>query len=236
MRRMIIPALALALAAAPAMLEAQTPRPDRPGMQRGAMGMRGQVMADPAARVLAQREALGLTAAQVSQLEQIRAQTGARNQPLRQQLQSAMPAGNRQQARQRAADLTPEQRAQRRAEMEARRQQMQTASPEERQRMREQMRAERQARREEMRAQRQQQLTPEQRARQEERRAGLQQRMETLRPIMQQLQESNQQARREVEAVLTEEQKTRLRELQPQRGNRPERAQPGQRGQRRGGR
>jgi hypothetical protein len=232
MRRIMIPALAVALAAAPAVLEAQTPRGERTAP--GAQGMRG-IALNPAARVLQQREALGLNAAQVSRLEQLQRQTEERNQPLVQQLQAARPnvtPAQRQQMRERMQQVTPEQREQLRQRMQEQRAEL---TPEQRQQMqarREQMRNATPEQRERLRAEMQAQLAPEQRAQMEERRAQMEQRraemqrqltperrarMEAVRPVMQQLRESNELARRDVQAVLTAEQQARLRELTVQR-------------------
>lgn len=235
MRRFILPILALSIAAAPAALEAQTPRPERGQFQ--AFG-RGPM--NPAEQVLQHRDALGLTAEQVARLQQLQAQFTTQNQPLLAQLQAARPglgergergargqrteeqrAQMRQRAEARLAQLTPEQRAR----IEQRREQMRNATPEQRQQMREEMRRE-------MR-QRVDSLTPEQRAEarrklQAERGArGAQGRreltaeqraqVEALRPVMQQLRQNHDQARQQVRAVLTAEQVTRLEQLMQQR-------------------
>jgi Spy/CpxP family protein refolding chaperone len=229
MRRAFIPFLALTLAAAPLALEAQTPRAQRGPFGAG-IGAHGPVAANPAARVLEHRDALGLSLDQVRQLQQLQAQIETRNQPLVDQVRAARPPVDRDRIRQRAAQMTPGQREQMRAQMEARREQMQHATPEQREQMRAQMRAQMEARREQM-----QHATPEQR---EQMRQEMQarrgsggaaamrqptpeqrERMEALRPVMQQLHESAQQARRDVQAVLTAEQQAKVRELQAQRGS-----------------
>jgi Spy/CpxP family protein refolding chaperone len=234
MRRAFIPVLALTLIAAPLALEAQTP-----GAQRGPFGAGirapgpvavNPAAANPAARVLEHREALGLSPGQVGQLQQLQAQIEQRNRPLIDQVRTARPLADRDQIRQRAAQMTPAQRAQMRAQMEARRDRMQNATPEQRA----QHRTEMEARREQMRN-----ATPEQREQMRaQMREGMQarrgaggtaatrqptpeqrERMEALRPVMQQLRESLQQARRDVLAVLTTEQHAKLRELQARRGS-----------------
>jgi Spy/CpxP family protein refolding chaperone len=240
MRRLMLPVIALSLAAAPAVTEAQTPRAQRSAAEGHGPWLAG---GNPAARVLQHRETLGLTAAQVQQLEQLQQQITQRNEPLLQQLQAVRPAGRasgaqlaperreqmQQRMQERQAQLTPEQRER----MQALREQMRAASPEQRAELRERM----QAHMRELHA-----VTPEQREQlrqqMEQRRAERQQptaeqraRMDALRPVMQQLHASNEQARRDVEAVLTAEQQTRLRELAPQRAGewRERRGTPGER-------
>jgi Spy/CpxP family protein refolding chaperone len=242
MRRLMLPVIGLSLAAAPAMTEAQTPRAQRSAAEGHGPGL--MIGGNPAARVLQHRETLGLTAAQVQQLEQLQQQITQRNEPLLQQLQAVRPAGSpargaeraperreqmQQRMQERQAQLTPEQRQR----MQALREQMRAASPEQRAELREQM----QAQMRELRAQ----VTPEQheqaRQQMEQRRAERQPaperraQMEALRPVMQQLRASHEQARRDIEAVLTTEQQTRLRELAPQRAGewRERRGTPGER-------
>jgi Spy/CpxP family protein refolding chaperone len=243
MRRLMLPVIALSLAAMPAMTEAQTPRAQRSAAE--GHGPRLMIGGNPAARVLQHREALGLTAAQVQQLEQLQQQITQRNEPLLQQLQAVRPTGSpargaqraperrdqmQQHMQERQAQLTPEQRER----LQALREQARDASPEQRAQLRAQM----QEQMRELRAQ----VTPEQREqvrqRMEQRRAERQQptaeqraRMDAVRPVMQQLRASNQQARRDVEAVLTAEQQTRLRELVSQRTGewRERRGTPGER-------
>jgi Spy/CpxP family protein refolding chaperone len=246
MRRMILAVTALALAAAPAMTQAQTPRPERGGMMGG---MRGPMVAqgalgNPAARVLEQREALALTSAQVRQLQQLAAQHEARTQPLIEQLQASRPGTTARGAMGRGgAQLTPEQREQMRSQMQERREQMRQATPERREQMqerREQMRQATPEQREQMRTQ----MQAEMKAQREQRAAAianpeLRAHIQALQGIMEQLQQSRQQARQEVVAVLTAEQHAKLQELQAQRGARMWQgmgARPwGQQGPRRGG-
>jgi hypothetical protein len=107
MRRIILPLIALSLAVVPAAVEAQTPR-----AERGQSVQRGMAWANPAARVLAYRETLGLSLEQVRQLQQIEAQLAQRNQQLAEELRAAAPAFRGAfQAGRGAAALTPEQRA-----------------------------------------------------------------------------------------------------------------------------
>jgi hypothetical protein len=218
MRRMMIPVVALSLVAVPFMAEAQTPRPER-GMMGGMPGpMAAQgATANPAARVLEQREALALTSAQVRQLQQLEAQHEARTQPLIEQLQTMRPGllgrgapmarGAMQmtpEQREQMRQMTPEQREQMRGQMQERREQMRQATPEQREQLRAQMQ-------EQMKALREQRAAgiadPELRAQ-----------MQALQPLVEQLQQSHQQARSEVQAVLTAEQRVKLQELQVQRG------------------
>jgi Spy/CpxP family protein refolding chaperone len=242
MRRMILAVTALALAAAPAMTQAQTPRPERGGMMGG---MRGPMVAqgalgNPAARVLEQREALALTSAQVRQLQQLAAQHEARTQPLIEQLQASRPGTTARGAMGRGgAQLTPEQREQMRSQMQERREQMQERR-EQMQERREQMRQATPEQREQMRTQ----MQAEMKAQREQRAAAianpeLRAHIQALQGIMEQLQQSRQQARQEVVAVLTAEQHAKLQELQAQRGARMWQgmgARPwGQQGPRRGG-
>jgi periplasmic protein CpxP/Spy len=228
MRRMMIPLMALSVAAAPVMAQAQTPRPERGmmGGMRAPLAAQG-ALANPAARVLEQREALALTSAQVLQLQQLEAQHEARTQPLIEQLQAVRPGllGRAGQMGRGATQMTPEQREQMRAQMQERREQMRQATPEQREQLRAQMQ-------EQMKAQREQRAAgianPELRAQ-----------LQALQPLVEQLQQSHQQARREVQEVLTAEQHAKLQELQAERaarmgqrmGDRPS----GQRGPRRGG-
>jgi hypothetical protein len=210
MRRIMIPVLALTLAAAPAAVEAQT----APRGERAQMAARMGGMGNPAERVLRQREALGLTAAQVAQLEQLQAEFATRNAPLLEQLRAARPAAAER------GQPTDEQRQQ----MRQRREQMAQMTPEQRQQLRDRMA----------------QMTPEQR--QQMRRKGqaagaspeARARMETLRPVMTQLRQNHQDARQQVRAVLTAEQATRLQELAQRRDGRgrPDGARRGMRGPR----
>ncbi|HSJ08118.1 MAG TPA: hypothetical protein VK936_15540 [Longimicrobiales bacterium] len=236
MRRVIFSILALTLALAPTVVEAQTPRAERG--ERGQFGMRAGGIGNPAERVLRQREALGLTAEQVSRLEQLQAQFRTQNEPLLEQVRAVRPAMGqgevRERMRARMEAMTPEQRAQaeaRRAEMQQRREQMARATPEERQAMREQMRAE-------MR-ERGGQMTPEQRGVMRERMQGaranpeVRARMEALRPVVEQLRTNHAAQREQVQAVLTAEQIQRLQQMRPDRTQRP--ADRPRQGMRRGG-
>jgi len=245
MRRMVFPMMVVSLAMLPAALEAQTH-----GGQRGAEGARAQVRAhagmaarigqgaDPVARLLAQREALGLTSDQVHQLEAVRTRLQAQNQPLAEQLQAArgqfggerplagrpgMMAQRGQRMQQRGATMTPEQRA----EMQARMQQRGAA-------MTPEQRAEMQARMQQRGAT----MTPEQRA---EMQARMQQRMSevrgerserpqiseeqraqvaALRPVAAQLHANQAQARADIMSILTTEQRVLLQDQQRTRAGR----------------
>jgi DNA-binding MarR family transcriptional regulator len=199
MRRLTIPAITLAMTLAPAVLTAQTPE------QRGPRGPFGGA---PVERIIQQREQLGLTDQQVTELRRIQTELQEKNRPLIAQIQAARPA------------VTPEQREQmrqRRQQPGARaalpdsmRQRMQQMTPEQRAQMRERM----------------QQMTPEQR---EQMREGMRQRPgrpatamprsmpAELQPVMQQVRENTQEAARRVQAALTEEQRAKLRELRPAR-------------------
>jgi hypothetical protein len=222
MRRVIFPLIALSIAAAPVAVEAQTP-----GAQQE---QRGPGIMNAAERVLQHRDALGLTAEQVSRLQQVQAQFAAQNQPLIERVRAARPAGAQRERRQltdgqraetrqrmerRMEQLTPEQRE----AMRQRREQLRNATPEQRQQMREEMR------------QRAEQLTPEQRQqlrqradstraeRMRQRAVTPEQRaqMEALRPVMEELRRNQQQTREQVHAILTAEQQARLRELNVKR-------------------
>jgi hypothetical protein len=211
MRRLIFPIIAVAIAAAPLALEAQTPR-----AERGQAGMRAGGVGNPAERVLRHREALSLTADQVRQLEQLQARFAAENRPLLDQVRAVRPEFGQREAREgmrpRAERLTEEQREQ----LRQRREQMAQASPEERAALRAELR-------EEMR-QRAAARTPEERQEMRERMRGaranpeVRAQMDALRPVMQQLRENHTQAREQVQAVLTTEQTAKLRELWGQRG------------------
>jgi Spy/CpxP family protein refolding chaperone len=221
MRRVTLSILALTLALAPAVVEAQTPRAERG--ERGQFGMRAGGIGNPAERVLRQREALGLTAEQVSRLEQLQAQFRTQNEPLLEQVRAVRPAmgqgESRERMRARMEAMTPEQRAEaeaRRAEMQQRREQMARATPEERQAMRDQQRAEMRERMQGARA------NPEVRAR-----------MEALRPVLEQLRTNHAAQREQVQAVLTAEQIQRLQQMRPDRTQRP--ADRPRQGTRRGG-
>lgn len=216
MRRLIFPIIAVAMAAAPLALEAQTPR-----AERGQAGVRAGGVGNPAERVLQHREVLNLTADQVRQLEQLQARFAAENQPLLDQVRAVRPEFGQREARQgmrprgmrpRAERLTEEQRDQ----LRQRREQMAQASPEERAALRAELR-------EEMR-QRAQARTPEERQEMRERMLAARSnpearaQLEALRPVIQQLRENHTEAREQVQAVLTAEQTAKLRELWIQRG------------------
>lgn len=219
MRRLMIPVIALSIAAVPAVLEAQQPRGqrgERPA-HAGAIGMRGPAAMNPAARVLEHREALGLSLDQVRRLQQIEEQVRQRNEPLLQQLQAARPAGAgidraqmRQRMEQRRGQVTPEQRAQLRQRMEQRREQV---TPEQREQARQQM--------EQRRQERLAQLTPEQRAQMEARRQEMQARMEQFRNATpEQRAQLREQARAEMaerRAQVTPEQRAQMRQQMEQR-------------------
>jgi hypothetical protein len=191
MRRVTLSILALTLALAPAVVEAQTPRAERG--ERGQFGMRAGGIGNPAERVLRQREALGLTAEQVSRLEQLQAQFRTQNGPLLEQVRAVRPSmgqgESRERMRARMEAMTPEQRA----EMRERGGQM---TPERRAEMRERMQAAR--------------ANPEVRAR-----------MEALRPVLEQLRTNHAAQREQVQAVLTAEQIERLQQMRPDRTQRP---------------
>jgi Spy/CpxP family protein refolding chaperone len=128
MRRFIISAIALSLAAAPTVLEAQgTPR-----AERAPHGARAGGIGNPAERVLQHREVLGLTLDQVRQLQQQQAHYAERNQPLLDQLREVRPSMGM-----RGGTLTPEQRAEMRERMQGMR--GGTLTPEQRAEMRERM-------------------------------------------------------------------------------------------------
>lgn len=135
MRRIVFPMMVLALVAAPAALDAQTQREARGarahGWTQGAAGARAGQAMNPAARVLAQRAELGLTSDQVYQLEAIQARVEAQAGPLLAQLEAARgefapgrigagAAPRGELARERAAAMTPEQRARMRERMQQR--------------------------------------------------------------------------------------------------------------------
>jgi hypothetical protein len=125
MRRVILSMIALSLASGSAALNAQTPEREH----RHARGS----MAGPVARILAQRDELGLSAQQVNRIEQIQATLEANNGPLVAQLRSTLGdsmslAGERrgdpamrERMRERASHMTPEERAELRERLEERR-------------------------------------------------------------------------------------------------------------------
>jgi hypothetical protein len=193
MNRILGAALFAAVAAAPAVLEAQ--RPDARSLERGP-----HMAAAPAVRALALRAELGLTADQVSRLEAIQQRAQAQNAPLLEQLRASGFEAQRQ-------PMTPEQREAHRQKMQERRQ---ATTPEQRQQMRERMQAmtpeQRASHREQMRTERGHAgMRGERRVPQE------------LRPVMQALRENRRAAAQEARAVLTPQQHDRLRELAAER-------------------
>jgi Spy/CpxP family protein refolding chaperone len=227
MRRFIISAIALSLAAAPTVLEAQgTPR-----AERAPHGARAGGIGNPAERVLQHREELGLTLDQVRQLQQQQAHYAERNQPLLDQLREVRPAMGI-----RAGALTPEQRAEMRGRMQGIRGGART--PEQRAEMRERMQGmrggaltpeQRAEMRERMQGMRGGALTPEQRAEMPERMQGMRggarqatpearAQFEALRPVLEELRANHAQAREQAQAVLTAAQTARLQELMNRRG------------------
>lgn len=126
MRRMVqavTVAAGLAVLAVPAVAQIGEPVPERPALE--ARGMRaGAPMAvarTPAAAVLAQREALGLTADQVRQLEAIQARVERENAPRMERLRAVhgeRQAMDRSRIREMSADERQELRAQMRERME----------------------------------------------------------------------------------------------------------------------
>lgn len=180
MRRNLMNAMGLAVLTAialPAVGDAQTPR-----------GERGHRGGGPIERVLEQREALELTDAQVTRIEQIRSDLEQKNAPLLAQLEQARAerpqqrSGMRERMRQRRDRMTPEQRAQMRERMEQ-------MTPEQREAMRERMHSQMATRLEDM--------PPEQ------------------REAFEQLHTNTQAAMEQVQTVLTDEQKQKLREMRP---------------------
>jgi Spy/CpxP family protein refolding chaperone len=94
--RRLIPLLVVGLIAAPMAVFAQSTQGDEHAS--AAFGARD--MADPAGHVLALREALGLTAEQVTELEAIQADYRALNEPLLEQLRDALPEDRERMRRQ----------------------------------------------------------------------------------------------------------------------------------------
>ena len=139
MRRFTTPMIVLALAAAPALVQAQTP-------QRGAM------MGNPAERILSLREELGLSAQQILQIQRIGGQLDEQNRALREQMVQERPVMRGMAMRRDSMQaMTPEQREQMRARMQEQRGNMEERRGEMRARMEEQ-RPEMRARMEEQRA------------------------------------------------------------------------------------
>jgi Spy/CpxP family protein refolding chaperone len=121
MRRFMISVIALSLAAAPTVLEAQgTPR-----AERAPHGTRAGGIGNPAERLLQHREELGLTLDQVRQLQQQQAHYAERNQPLLDQLREVRPSMGM-----RGGAVTPEQRAELRERMQGMRGGARQATPE----------------------------------------------------------------------------------------------------------
>ena len=150
MRRVMTLGLAFGLAMAPAALNAQ----GRMGARRAVHGP--ELVGNPAERVLSHREALGLTAAQVTQLERIRDRVKAQNEPLMKQLAAARPevearrmrpgaTGPGMLLRRRAAQLSTDERAAlrdtARARLQARREALSKLTPEQRAALRDTARA-----------------------------------------------------------------------------------------------
>jgi Spy/CpxP family protein refolding chaperone len=193
MNRILGAALFAAVAAAPAALEAQ--RPDARSAERGL-----HMAAPPAARALALRAELGLTADQVNRLEAIQQRAQAQNAPLLERLRASGFEAQRQ-------PMTPEQREAHRQKMQER---QRATTPEQRQQMRERMQSmtpeQRGAHREQMRAERGQAGMRGERGVPQE-----------LRPVMQELRENHRAAAQEARAVLTPQQHDRLRELAAER-------------------
>lgn len=167
-RRQVISALVLAAAAAvtlPAGADAQRPEGERRPM--GAQG--GEA---PVERIVELRQELGLTDAQVTELQRIQAELRERNAPLRERLSEA------------------------RERMHAEREAM---TEEERREMRERMRARREAGEAGRRGP-----------------AGVPPAMSAeLRPVMEEIRTNTRNAREQIRAVLTTEQREKLRELRP---------------------
>jgi hypothetical protein len=189
MRRLTVPLIAIALAAAPAVLHAQT-YPSGQGPL--GCGFAGQ----PAAGVLALRAELGLTMDQVRGLQQIQAQQDARNAPLLEQLEAAgfdfVPGRGRGVGPGSGAGMGPGMGLGMGFGMGPGRG-VQRPAP-------------------------RGGLTPEQRIEMEQLMAQRMAQRDALLPVVEQLRESNQQACTEVRNVLGAEQLARLRELQPRRG------------------
>lgn len=228
MRRMTIPAIALAISLVPGALAGQTPTQ----MPRGGAGLE---------RILEQREELGLSEQQVTELRRIQAELRQKNEPLLQQLRAARQemtpeqrqqmSERRQQVRERMQNMTPEQRQQMR-------ERMQNMTPEQRQQMREQRQNARPGQGQQAR-QRMQNMTPEQRQQMRERmqnmtpeqRQQMRERMqnerpgpairggvpEELQPALEQVRANTRAAAERVHATLTQEQRQKLVELRAAR-------------------
>lgn len=206
MRRMTIPAIALAISLAPAALSAQT--------QPAPRGPRAEVRGPAVERIIAQREQLGLSQQQITELRRIQTQLEEKNRPLLEQLRTArenITPEQRAEMRQRMQQVTPEQRAQMQARRDSMRERMQHMTPEQREQMRERMRS----------------LTPEQRAEMRPRaqrgnRPGMGPGMRggvnaELQPVLEQIRTNTRAAAEQVHATLTAEQRQKLIELRPAR-------------------
>jgi hypothetical protein len=209
MKRLAGITLFVALAVTPLALEAQTTT-DRPQERVDRMGQ-------PFAMMLRRSTELGLSSDQVARIEAIGSRLRAQNAPLMEQVRSEMsaqspragaPAGQRprmgapqrHQMRQRAAEMTPEQREALRARMQERHAEM---SPEDRAAMRTRMEERRQK-------------TASGDAGARGARMGRELPTEA-RAAMQQMHTNRQVAMQEARAVLTQEQQNRLQELAQQR-------------------
>jgi uncharacterized protein YjbJ (UPF0337 family) len=200
MRRFMIPALALTLMAAPAVLEAQA----KPRAGGGMHAMRAGGIGNPAERVLHHREALGLTQDQVRQLEQLQARHAEQAQPLLDQLREVRPAMGQR------GGMTDEQRAGMRGRMQQQRGGM---TDEQRAGMRGRMQQQHGGMTDEQRAEMRGRMQ-QQRGGAREARPEVRAEMEALRPVVEAMRASHAQAREQVQAVLTAEQAQRMQELQ----------------------
>ena len=144
-------------------------------------------------QLLKQRELLGLTAEQVTQLEQIHQQVEAKNRPLMDKLHAMR--GDSMHGEHARAKMTDEQRAERREKMKAERQKRSEMTEEEREKRREEMEERREARHEAM----------------EEKREEHRERMEEARPLLEQMRANHREAMEAVKDVLTDEQEAKLR-------------------------
>ncbi|HEX2168638.1 MAG TPA: Spy/CpxP family protein refolding chaperone [Longimicrobiales bacterium] len=209
MRRNTLTAISLAALTAltlPAAAAAQTPRPEDGRMGQHGMARPGH---DPATRILALRQTLALTEAQIDQIGRVRATLEERNAPLLAQLSAA-----RDQMRAERQQVTPEQREVRRAQMQERREAMQ----ERREAMRDSVERMTPEQREQMRTRMQE------RAGKVRQRAGAAARpgiSDELRPVMEQLRSNTQEAMQQIQSVLTEEQRQKLQELRTAQRHRP---------------
>lgn len=195
MRRnvMVLGLAALAAAAAPAGIQAQTPR----GQE-----MRAGLSIE---RIIEQRDQLGLTDQQVTELRRIAAELEQKNAPLLAQLRESR------------VEMRADGPQRTEAERDSMLDRMRRMSPEQRDSMRARMRP----------------LTPEQRdSLRAEMRSRMQERGDRpdlspeLRSAMEQVRSNTQAAMEQVRATLTPEQQQKLRELMPERGSQ----RPGPRG------